>query len=153
MPSKKLKQFLDEHGVKYVTIRHSPAYTAQEIAASAHVKGREMAKTVMVKLGDEMAMAVAPATRQLDLERVREAADAARVEVADETEFQDLFPECEVGAMPPFGGLWGMDVYVDAALRDDDQIAFNAGTHDELIRMDYSDYERLANPHVSNLTR
>lgn len=146
MPAAKLKQFLDAHGVKYVTIAHSVAYTAQEIAASAHVRGKEMAKTVIVKVDGRLAMAVVPATLKVDLARLAAAAGAKTAEIATEQEFQHAFPECEVGAMPPFGNLYGVDVYVDRRLADDEEIVFNAGSHVELIRLKYADFERLVRP-------
>ena len=148
MPVKKLKDFLDGHNIKYVVIRHSPAFTAQEIAASAHVPGRELAKTVMVKVDGHMAMAVLPASLKIDLEHLRVTARAKHVKLATEREFQDMFPDCEVGAMPPFGNLYGMEVYVSAALTEDDEIAFNAGTHTELIRLNYRDFAELVQPIV-----
>ena len=135
MPVKKLKEFLDSNQVKYATISHSAAYTAQEIAASAHVPGKELAKTVMVKIDGKMAMAVLPASFKVDLEHLKEAAGAEHVELAGEREFRDMFPGCETGGMPPFGNLYGMDVYVSAKLAEDTEIAFNAGSHTELVRM------------------
>ena len=148
MPVRKLKEFLDSEGVRYLVITHSPAYTAQEIAASAHIPGKEMAKTVMVNVDGAMAMAVLPASSRVDLARLREVLEADQVELADEDEFRDAFPGCELGAMPPFGQLYGMEVYASAGLAEDDAIAFNAGTHKELIRLTYEDFERLARPLV-----
>ena len=146
MPAAKLREFLDANGVKYVTIRHSLAYTAQEVAASAHVRGKDMAKTVIVKVDGQLAMAVVPASQRVDLVRLRDVAGAKTVEVATEQEFCDAFPGCEVGAMPPFGHLYGMNVFVDQRLAADEEIAFNAGSHTELIRLSYPDFERLAKP-------
>ncbi len=148
MPVQELSDFLDREGVRYVTIRHSPAYTAQEIAALAHIPGREMAKTVMIHVDGRMAMAVLPASRRVDLEHLREVIGAGDVRLAEEHEFRELFPGCEAGAMPPFGNLYGLDVYVDRTLTEDEQIAFNAGTHHELVQMAYPDYERLVRPKV-----
>jgi Ala-tRNA(Pro) deacylase len=153
MPAAKLKQFLDEQGVKYVTIGHSPAFTAQEIAASAHISGREMAKTVMVTLDGTMAMAVLPASRAVDFEALKAAAGASEVKLASEADFRDLFAECEVGAMPPFGNLYDMAVYADESLAEDDEIAFNAGTHKELVKLAWSDYQRLVEPTVAAFAR
>jgi Ala-tRNA(Pro) deacylase len=146
MPAKTLKKFLDTNGVKYVSIVHSPAYTAQEIAESAHVPGGELAKTVILKLDGKMAMAVLPASYRVDFDLLRGAARASTVELATEEEFKGKFPDADVGAMPPFGNLYGMDVYVDEVLTRDREIAFNAGRHTELIRMAYSEFERLAKP-------
>lgn len=148
MPVQRIKSFLDQQHVRYVTIRHSRAFTAQEIAASAHVPGKELAKTVMIKRDGEMAMAVLPASDQIEFMLLKGALGAEDVELATEDEFKRLFPECEVGAMPPFGNLYGMDVFVAASLTEDELIAFNAGTHTELIQMSYADYDRLVNPIV-----
>lgn len=148
MAVQKLKEFLNEHGVKYVTLSHSPAYTAQEVAASAHIPGQEVAKTVIVKLDGTMAMAVLPASRQIDLDRLGEVTGASEVELATEDEFKSQFPDCEPGAMPPFGNLYGMPVYVAEALTEDEEIAFNAGSHSELMRLRYDDFEKLVQPKV-----
>ncbi len=148
MPDKKLKAFLDEEGVKYVSITHSTAYTAQEIAASAHIPGKELAKTVIVELDGEMAMAVLPATAKVDLGLLREVAGAEKVELATEEDFQSRFPGCKPGAMPPFGNLYAMRVFADESLTEDDEIAFNAGSHTELVRLAYEDFERLVDPLV-----
>ncbi|MCS6830184.1 MAG: YbaK/EbsC family protein [Armatimonadota bacterium] len=153
MPARKLKEFLDSHGVKYVSITHSRAYTAQEVAASAHIRGKEFAKTVMVKLDGKMAMAVLPATRKVDLDALKQASGAQRAELATEQEFQYMFPECETGAMPPFGNLYGMEVYADASLTEDEEIAFNAGSHIEVIRMAYKDFERLVQPKIADISK
>jgi Ala-tRNA(Pro) deacylase len=148
MPAAKLKEFLDSHQVKYVTIIHSRAITAQEVAESAHVPGKRMAKTVVVKLDGQMAMAVLPASCKVDLERLREAAGARAAALAGEQEFTERFPNCECGAMPPFGNLYGMDVFVATDLAEDEEIAFNAGSHNELINLAYRDFERLVQPKV-----
>jgi len=148
MPVRKLKKFLDDNGVKYVRISHSPAYTAQEIAASAHVPGRDMAKVVMVKLDGRMAMVVLPASRHVEFPLLRAATGAREAELASEGEFRDLFPECELGAMPPFGNLYDMAVYVTASLMAEEDIAFNAGSHTELIRMPTEEFNRLVKPEV-----
>jgi Ala-tRNA(Pro) deacylase len=148
MPVTNLRRFLDENRVKYVTISHSLAFTAQEVAATAHVPGQELAKTVMIKVDGKMAMAVLPASFKVDLNRLSAAIEAGKVELADELEFRQLFAECEVGAMPPFGNLYGMEVYVADVLAEDEEIAFNAGTHTELIRMKYADFNRLVQPQV-----
>jgi Ala-tRNA(Pro) deacylase len=153
MPVQKLREFLDSNQVKYVTISHSVAYTAQEIAASAHIRGKELAKTVMVMVDGELAMAVLPASLQLDLDRLKEVAGVGSVRLATEAEFKDRFPGCETGAMPPFGNLYGMKVFADQALAEDQEIAFNAGTHSELIRMAWADYQRLASPVIARLAK
>ena len=148
MPVRKLTEFLDSEGVRYQTIGHSPAFTAQEVAASAHIPGKELAKTVMVKVDDELAMAVLPSFKRVDLDRLQKATDAKHVELASEREFKELFPECELGAMPPFGNLYGIKVFVDDSLAEDEEITFNAGSHTELMRLSYHDFERLVHPQV-----
>jgi Ala-tRNA(Pro) deacylase len=146
MPETRLKEFLDHEHVKYVTIGHSPAFTAQEIAALAHIPGKELAKTVIVKVDGELTMVVLPASENVRLEHLRQTLGAENVELAHEDEFKKAFPDCETGAMPPFGNLYGMKVFVSQALREDEEIAFNAGSHDELIRLSYAEYERLVHP-------
>ncbi len=146
MPAKRLEEFLDHERIKYVRIRHSPAYTAQEVAQSAHVSGREMAKTVMLVVDGHMTMAVLPANRRVLLHDLEEALGADEVRFATEKEFLSLFPDCEIGAMPPFGNLYGVPVLVAPGLEEDTEIAFNAGTHTEVVRMAYADYARLVHP-------
>ena len=146
MPTGKLKEYLDGQGVKYITISHSKAYTAMEVAESAHVKGKEMAKTVILKTDGKLAMAVLPATQMVHVERLRKTLGVGKVEIAEEQDFQGTFPGCEVGAMPPFGNLYGMEVLVDPRLAEDDEIAFNAGSHTELMWLHYRDFERLVQP-------
>jgi len=148
MPVQKLKSFLDANSVRYVTMVHSRAFTAQEIAASAHIPGKEMAKTVMVKVDGKLAMAVVPASLRVSIPLLRSVTGAKNVDLASETEFKKLFPDCEPGAMPPFGNLWGFDVYVASRLAEDDEIFFNAGTHTELVKLKYAEFERLVKPKV-----
>jgi len=148
MPVKKLKAYLDGTNVKYLTIIHSSAFTSQDIAASAHVSGKEFAKTVMIKVNGEMAMAVLPASYHIDFDSLREIFGTKNVTLATEPEFKDLFPDCELGAMPPFGNLYNMAVYVADTLTKNKEIAFNAGSHTELIRLSFADYERLVKPKI-----
>ena len=152
MPVKKLKAFLDEEKIKYVCIVHSPAYTAQEVAASAHITGRELAKVVIVQLDGEMAMAVLPANRKIILQDLREVTGADQVKFVPEDQFKKLFPDCETGAMPPFGNLYGMEVFVAEAMTENETIAFNAGSHIEVIKLAYKDFERLVRPNVLSFT-
>lgn len=148
MPVQKLKDFLDSHNIKYVCISHSKAYTAMEVAESARIPGKSIAKTVIVRVDGKMAMAVLPADHRVNFELLKRVTGSANVEKTSETEFKGLFPECEVGAMPPFGNLYGMDVYVEESLTEDEQIAFNAGSHTELIQLAYKDFESLVKPKV-----
>jgi Ala-tRNA(Pro) deacylase len=146
MPSKKLKSFLDENKVKYISIQHSSAYTAQEIAAIAHIPGKDLAKTVIIKIDGKMAMAVLPASYKVSFDNLKDTLGVKEVRLAYEQEFMDKFPDCEVGAMPPFGNIYGMDVYVAESLSEDEEIAFNACGHTELIKMNFDDFERLVKP-------
>jgi len=144
----KLREFLDQQGVKYVTITHSPAFTAQEVAAAAHIPGKEMAKAVMVKIDGEMTMVVLPASMMVDFTRLLDATGAQEVELAHEREFKHLFPDCALGTMPPFGNLFGVRTLVAEELTEDEEIAFNAGSTTELIKLSYRDYDRLVRPRV-----
>jgi Ala-tRNA(Pro) deacylase len=148
MPVHKLKEFLDNHHINYVCMTCSPAYTAQEVAASAHVSGKYMAKTVIVKAGDKLVMVVLPAQDHINFGVLKTALQAKEADLATESEFKTQFPECEAGAMPPFGNLYGMAVYVSNHLSEHDQIVFNAGTHSEVMRLAYADFEKLVHPNV-----
>lgn len=151
MTLSKLRDFLDSHYIKYMVISHSLAYTAQGVAALAHVSGKRLAKTVIVKIDGVLAMAVIPASFHVDLDRLRTLTGARAVEIASELEFKDAFPDCETGAMPPFGNLYNMAVYADASLGLNEEITFTAGTHRELVRMSWEDMARLVNPVVDTL--
>jgi Ala-tRNA(Pro) deacylase len=146
MPLSSLREYLDKHGVRYVVISHSPAYTAQGIAALSHTPGKEYAKSVVVKLDNDLALAVLPASFQVDVGLLKKATKARTVELASEEEFKDSFPECETGAMPPFGNLYGMKVIADESLAKDQQITFNACSHRELIRLAWDDFQMLTRP-------
>lgn len=146
MPLSMLREFLDKNNIKYLVISHSVAYTAQGIAALTHIPGKEMAKTVMVLVDGRLAMAVVPASSRVDLARLKRYLGGGVVELASEVEFRDRFPDCETGAMPPFGNLYGMDVFADESLGLDKEIFFNAGSHWELVRMKFDDFRRLVKP-------
>jgi len=152
MPLTTVREFLDQHNIKYLVISHSLAYTAQGIAALVHVSGKKLAKTVIVKIDGKLAMAVVPASHHVDLALLKANAGASRVELATEQEFKDKFPDCETGAMPPVGNLYGMAVFTDESLAGHDEITFNAGTHRELMRMAWHDLDQLVNPTVTRLT-
>ncbi len=149
MPCEKLLEYLAASGVPYQLATHPQAFTAQEIADRARVSGRRFAKTVMVKLDGKMAMAVLPASEKVSLVLLEEVTGSRLAQLASEREFRDLFPDCELGAMPPFGHLYGMEVFVASDLAAADEISFNAGRHTELITMRYADFERLAQPRVA----
>ncbi len=150
--SPRLKEFLDHEHVKYVTISHSRAYTAQEIAASIHVPGQELAKSVVVNADGKLVMLVLPATRRIDFGRLKSALNAREVRLATEREFEGLFPECETGAMPPFGNLYELPVVADASLKEDEEIVFNAGSHTETVKMGFGDFEHLVHPRMAAFT-
>jgi Ala-tRNA(Pro) deacylase len=147
-----LEAYLDEQGLKYVTLRPSAAYTTQELAATLHIAGRELAKTVIVKADGEPAMVVLPASQRIDFQRLSKALGGKPVALAAEWEFAVLFPNCELGAMPPFGNLFGLPVYVAQSLTEDDEIVFNDGSFATAIRMRYADYARLVQPTIVEVT-
>lgn len=144
----RLKEFLDRNNVKYVTISHSVAYTAQGIAALTHTPGQELAKTVMIRIDGKLAMAIVPASAHVGLTLLKSAVGAKTVDLVAETDFNNSFPDCETGAMPPFGNLYDIPVFADESLSRDPEIAFNAGTHRELMRLPWTDFERLVRPRV-----
>jgi Ala-tRNA(Pro) deacylase len=145
---KRLTEFLDAHHIKYVQIHHSPAFTAREVAVSAHLPFREVAKTVVLTTAGVHFLAILPSSEMIDLPLLRELIEKPDLRLASESELNTLFPECDVGAMPPFGNLFGLDVIVSPPLTEDDEIAFNAGSHRDMVRMSYADYERLVDPKV-----
>ena len=146
--SARLKTFLDENKIRYTLMTHSPAFTAQGAAAALHVSGKEMAKAVVLRAGERTVLAVLPASLRVDLKKLG-AIVAQPVRLATEQEFADLFPDCELGAMPPFGNLYDLPVYVEEALAADEEIVFHAGSHRDAIRMRYEDFARLAKPNVA----
>ena len=151
--SAKLIEFLDSSHVRYEVQQHPPAMTAQEVAESEHVSGKKFAKVVILRAGRDFVMAVLPAPYHVDLEQARAALGRRELELAEEDEFERLFPGCEPGAMPPFGNLYGLPVCVDRELTRAGEIVFNAGTHSETVRMRYDDFARLVNPRVAVLAR
>jgi Ala-tRNA(Pro) deacylase len=148
IPSK-LIDFLNQGKVRYEILHHPEAFTAQELSAIEHVKGKYHAKVVMVKANGDKFMAVLPADHRVDLEKL-DKATAKRTALATEADFKSLFPDCAVGAMPPFGNLYNVATYVDKSLTEDDYIVFEAGTHTDAIKMNYPDYARLVNPKVAD---
>ncbi len=150
--SDKLTHYLEEKHVPFVTIPHARAYTAQEIAASVHVPGQEVAKTVIVKGDEKLYMAVVPATRRIELALLKTALGVKKVRLATEAEFEGVFPECEVGAMPPFGNLYRIPVIVDESLKKDREIVFNAGSHTETVKMAFDEFVELVQPLFASFT-
>src|SRR5579884_2684052 len=152
MPVRELSEYLANNEVKYESIEHSTAFTAQGIAALTHIRGQEFAKTVILNVDGKLAMVVVPASYHVDVAMFKTATGATAVSLAAESEFRDRFPGCETGAMPPFGNLYGMPVYVDESLTTVQDIAFNAGSHRELMRMSCKDFARLLNPRIVHCT-
>ncbi len=148
-----LKAFLDRERVHYDVLPHPEAFRAADIALTLHTPEKEMAKVVIVKVEERFVMTVLPASWQIDLHRLREVFLTRQVRLATEDEFKGLFPDCEVGAMPPFGILYGLPVYVDQSLTEDEQIVFQSGTHSEAIRMRYQDFAALVFPVVAEFHR
>jgi len=147
---KQLIDCLDGNKVSYEVLQHPEAVTAQRIAQAEHVKGRHHAKVVMVKSGDRHLMMVLPADHQIDLEKVEKAIGES-VSLDTEQEFKSLFSDCAIGAMPPFGNLYGLPTYVDQSLAEQEYIVFEAGTHRDAIKMSYRDYEKIVKPNVNDL--
>jgi Ala-tRNA(Pro) deacylase len=147
---KRLIDCLNENKVHYEILHHPEAITAQRIAQAEHVKGRHHAKVVMIKSGGQHFMMVLPADHQIDLEKVEKAIGKA-VSLDKEQEFKPIFPDCAIGAMPPFGNLYGLPTYVDQHLAGQDYIVFEAGTHTDAIKMSYRDYEKIVKPEVKDL--
>jgi Ala-tRNA(Pro) deacylase len=149
----KLREFLDQNQVDYTHTVHSLAYTAREVASAEHVPVREMAKTVIFLSEQGYGMAVLPADSVVDLEQLRLDLGLSRLRLATEAELGELFPTCELGAMPPFGNLFSLPVYVDSRLAGEDTITFNAGTHRDVIHLHFRDFERLVNPAILSFAR
>jgi len=150
--STRLKSFLDENQIPYSVMTHTRAYTAQGAAATMQISGKELAKSVVLWTGEEMILAVLPAPSHVRLDKL--AAEVGRsVRLATEQEFSSLFPDCELGAMPPFGSLYNLLVYDDESLAADEAIVFNAGTLRDAIRMRYDDFVRLAKPRVCSFAQ
>jgi Ala-tRNA(Pro) deacylase len=148
----KIKLYLDQNNIPYQVILHEEVYTAQELAQALHVPGKEIVKVVIIKADDRYCMAVLPSIRKIDFSVLQTQLHAATLTIATEQELKVLFPETEIGAMPPFGHLSSMEVWVDASLTSDEYITFNAGTHYEAISMHYTDFERLTQPHVASFS-
>jgi len=148
---RRLKELLDEAKVSYEVYNHPLAYTAQEIAAQQHFSGKEMAKVVMLEVDRRLIMGVIPGSQKINLNTAKTSLAAKEVRLATEDEFISRFPECEIGAMPPFGNLFGVSVVVDPALEKDEYIYFNAGNHVQTVRLKYADFAQLVRPQVARL--
>ena len=149
--ARRIKEMLAERGIAFESIPHKPAHTAQTLAEAEHVSGHEHAKSVILRAGDELVMFVLPACYNLDLDAA-EGILGQETKLAEEAEFAGRFPDCELGAIPPFGNLYNIPVYVAKALSEDEEIVFNAGTHTDVIKMSYEDLERLVKPVVADFS-
>ena len=151
--SPRVTDYLIQNQIPYLQIHHTPDFTSQETAAHTKTRGREFAKTVVLRIDDGFGLAVLPAPHRIDFENLRRWLNAAEIRLATEEEMESLFPDCEIGAEPPLGRLYELPVYVSPVLARDEEITFNAGSHEEAIRMKYDDFARLTQPsiiHFSN---
>lgn len=144
MPLTMLRRYLDHHRVRYIVTSHSPSFTAQETAQAAHIHGDNFAKTVLVNVDRDLVMLVMPATCRVDLPELARTLGAHNISLASEAQLQQLFPDCEIGAMPPLGSLYGIKTYLCNAFDPRAQIAFNAGSHFETMHMRFADYLTVA---------
>jgi Ala-tRNA(Pro) deacylase len=150
---KRLEKLFREENVRFSVIKHAEEYGAQRVAGVVHIPGQQLAKVVMVYAGEQPAMLVMPAPYRLDMAKVKKALSTKGVRLAGEGEFTSLFPDCEVGAMPPYGRLYGIPVYVDRTLSAQSQIAFRAGSHREVFQIAFADYERTADPEFADFCK
>ena len=148
-----LKRLLDENHVSYEVHAHPRAFTAKETAEADHIPPSEMAKVLVLKGHDRFLMAVLPASHTLDVDRLREAVGDTELRMASEREFADVVPACEPGAIPPFGQLFGLPLWVDDSLGRERETVFNAGNHFETVHLAYQDFARLAKPQFGEFSR
>lgn len=148
-----LRTYLEQSGVRYQWLEHAPTYTSQELAQTEHISGHNVVKPVLVQADGHFVMAVLPASHKIDLERLRTELRAQNVSLADETQLRVLFSDCEVGAEPPIGQLYGVPMIMDDSLMRDKDIAFQAGTHQDAVRMSFEDFLKLSKPSVGHFTR
>ncbi len=153
MPATRVKEYLESNRIKFESIFHNATYTSQETAEQTHIKGKELAKAVVIEADGRNVLVAAPASRRVDLEKVKKALRARKVNLADESVFGKLFPGCELGAMPPLGKLFSLEMWADQSLGDDEEIAFNAGTHTEVLKVSFDEFERLEGPNFADLVK
>lgn len=151
MPLSRLRKYLDKNSISYTLVSRPPVFTFQGTTVIVHAPGRQVAKTVMVKIDGELALTVLPAASHVDISAFRHEAGVRSAEFATDEEFRDRFPECEIGTMPPFGDLHGLEVFADETLSRNEEITFNARSHRELIQMPWNDFERVVKPTVIRL--
>ena len=149
---RRIREYLDSKNVPHEWLSHPQAFTAQEVAHSLHISGKRLAKTVVVDADGRLVMVVLPASHRLMMQELKATLEARRLEMLPEGELAKIFPDCDLGAIPPFGNLYGIDVWVDRAIADAGEIVFNAGTHVDAVRMDYGDYADLAKPRTGRFS-
>lgn len=149
----KIQPYLEENKVEFELLRHRPDFTAPETAQDTHTPGREFAKSVLMRIDGEFVLVVLPANQRVDVQKLEHALGARSVQLADEDDLRRLFPDSEVGAEPPFGNLYGVPVYLDPTFEGHEHVTFNAGRHDEAIRMRYRDFVRLVHPRILTVAR
>ncbi len=150
---RRLQEYLDRQRVSYEVLTHKETYSAQELAAALHVPGKDLAKVVMLKVDERNVMTVLPASWKVDFKRLRDIFQSHNVRLSTEDEFKGLFPDCEPGAMPPFGNLYGLEVYMDQSLSEDEEILFAAGTYHDAVKLRYQDFANLVYPSVAEFHR
>lgn len=148
----RIAEYLESQHVPFERLSHPQAFAAQEVAYSLHISGKQLAKAVVLKADDNPVMVVLPASHRLSIKDLRGLLDVHRLEMTSETELAAIFPDCELGAIPPFGNLYGMAVWVDQACSDSEEIVFCAGSHIDCLRMKYSDYAKAVSPHTGRFS-
>ena len=148
----KVFELLDKASAKYQVSQHRPTFTAQQMAAEEHVPGMQVAKPVVIKADDQYYMCVLPACCKIDLDALKDQLGTRQVQLADESEMTELFPDCELGAEPPFGDFYGIQTLMDKTLEPDEYIVFQGGSHARAIKMDMAEYKRIAKPHILNFS-
>jgi len=148
-----LQDYLDQLGIPYRISVHATAYTSQDLAAREHVPGKQVVKSVVVRVDGRLYLCALPATHRIDLERLREQLNATEVVIEEEHKLQEIFPDCELGAGPPIGKLYGLPTLMDLSLMQDEQVTFQAGNHTTAVTMSFRDYRRAADPEIANFGR
>lgn len=151
--SQHVRDYLDSHNVQYECVPHAQAYAAQEVAQTLHVSGKRFAKPIVIEADGRFLMAVLPATHRVDLHGLKEKLGVKKLDLVPEGELAKFCPDCELGALPPFGNLYGMEMWVDKSLAESEEIMFNAGSHTVAVRMKYADFARLAAPHLARFAQ
>jgi Ala-tRNA(Pro) deacylase len=150
--NEKFKAFMQENSLPYEVITHPQAFTAQQVAHAIHESGKVLAKTVILEVDDKNVMCVVPAHHKVKISWVKDLLSAKHIRLTEESKMETLFPDCEIGAMPPIGPLYGMQVIISTELSTQPEIIFNAGTHRHCVKMHYADFEKAVNPMVAEIS-